>query len=211
MMNTCGDCQHYGNGPVTGPICTKTKKPTSVLMVKDCFEARTTDPVTVTKECNRCHRVLPITEFHRNHTRKDGYQCQCKECQKELAQAMYKKREEKKKAEEAEQPLEVPTTKVCAKCGRELPVEMFGHTPKNTNGLKSYCRDCENENCRKYRAKRYGQPKKERRPKTVDVPVINDLLPQPVPALSTFTDEAIIAELRHRGWHGTITKETVIL
>lgn len=211
MMNTCGDCQHYGNGPVTGPICTKTKKPTSVLMVKDCFEARTTAPAIVTKVCNRCHRELPITEFHRNHTRKDGYQCQCKECQKELAQAMYKKREEKKKAEAAEHPVEVPTTKVCAKCKRELPVEMFGHTPKNKNGLKSYCKDCENENSRKYRAQRYGQPKKERRPKRVDSPVINDLIPQPVPALSTFTDEAIIAELRHRGWHGTITRDTVIL
>jgi len=208
MMNTCGDCQHYGNGPVTGPICTKTKKPTSVLMVKDCFEARTTAPAIVTKECNRCHRVLPITEFHRNHTRKDGYQCQCKDCQRELAHLMYVKREE---AKQTEQPLEVPTTKVCAKCGRELPVENFGHTKKNKNGLKSYCKDCENENSRKYRAQRYGQPKKERRPKRVDSPVINDLISQPVPALSTFTDEAIIAELRHRGWHGTITKDTVIL
>lgn len=208
MRNTCGDCQHYGNGPVTGPICTKTKKPTSVLMVKDCFEARTSAPVTVTKVCNRCHRELPITEFHRNHTRKDGYQCQCKECQRELAHAMYVKREEAKQTQE---PTETPTTKVCAKCHRELPVENFGHTKKNKNGLKSYCRDCENENCRKYRAKRYGQPKKERKPKTMDFPVINDLLPQPVPAISTFTDDALIAELRLRGWHGTITKDTVIL
>lgn len=208
MRNTCGECQHYGNGPVTGPICTKTKKAVSILMVKDCFEARTTDPVTVTKECNRCHRVLPITEFHRNHTRKDGYQCQCKDCQRELAHLMYVKREE---AKQTEQPLEVPTTKVCAKCGRELPVENFGHTKKNKNGLKSYCKDCENENCRKYRAKRYGSPKREQKSKTLDVPVINDLLPQPVPAISTFTDDALIAELRHRGWHGTITKETVIL
>lgn len=210
MRNTCGECQHYGNGPVTGPICTKTKKAVSVLMVKDCFEARTSDPVKVTKECNRCHRVLPITEFHRNHTRKDGYQCQCKDCQRELAHLMYVKREE---AKPTEQPLEVPTTKVCAKCGRELPVENFGHTKKNKNGLKSYCKDCENENCRKYRAKRYGSPKREQKSKTLDVPVINSLLsaPDAVPALSTFKDEEIIQELRHRGWHGTITKETVIL
>ncbi len=210
MRNTCGECQHYGNGPVTGPICTKTKKAVSVLMVKDCFEARTTDPVTVTKECNRCHRVLPITEFHRNHTRKDGYQCQCKDCQRELAHLMYVKREE---AKQTEQPLEVPTTKVCAKCGRELPVENFGHTKNNKNGLKSYCKDCENENCRKYRAKRYGSPKREQKSKTLDVPVINSLLsaPDAVPALSTFKDEEIIQELRHRGWHGAITKETVIL
>ena len=211
MRNTCGDCQHYGNGPVTGPICTKTKKAVSVLMVKDCFEARTTDPVTVTKECNRCHRVLPITEFHRNHTRKDGYQCQCKDCQRELSQDLYSRRKAKFAEAEAEEPQPPKTTKVCAKCGRELPVENFGHTKKNKNGLKSYCKDCENENCRKYRAKRYGQPKKERKSKTLDVPVINDLLPQPVPTISTFTDDALIEELRHRGWHGTITKETVIL
>lgn len=211
MRNTCGECQHYGNGPVTGPICTKTKKAVSILMVKDCFEARTSDPVTATKVCNRCHRELPVSCFSRNHTQKDGYQRQCKDCQRELSHAMYVKREAEKKADTPTEPVEVPATKVCAKCKRELPVEMFGHTPKNTNGLKSYCKDCENENCRKYRAKRYGQPKKERRPKTVDVPVINDLLPQPVPAISTFTDDALIAELRLRGWHGTITKDTVIL
>ena len=211
-MENCGSCKHYVNNPVTGPSCRKTGKLVSYLNKAECWEAPGDDaPVVLTKVCNRCHRELPITEFHRNHTRKDGYQCQCKECQKELAQAMYKKREEKKKAEAAEHPVEVPTTKVCAKCKRELPVEMFGHTPKNKNGLKSYCKDCENENSRKYRAQRYGQPKKERRPKRVDSPVINDLVPQPVPALSTFTDEAIIAELRHRGWHGTITKDTVIL
>ena len=211
-MENCGSCKHYVNNPVTGPSCRKTGKSVSYLNKAECWEAPGDDaPVVLTKVCNRCHRELPITEFHRNHTRKDGYQCQCKECQKELAQAMYKKREEKKKAEAAEHPVEVPTTKVCAKCKRELPVEMFGHTPKNKNGLKSYCKDCENENSRKYRAQRYGQPKKERRPKRVDSPVINDLVPQPVPALSTFTDEAIIAELRHRGWHGTITKDTVIL
>ena len=137
-------------------------------------------------------------------------QCQCKDCQRELAHLMYVKREE---AKQTEQPLEVPTTKVCAKCGRELPVENFGHTKKNKNGLKSYCKDCENENCRKYRAKRYGSPKREQKSKTLDVPVINSLLsaPDAVPALSTFKDEEIIQELRHRGWHGTITKETVIL
>ena len=208
-MNTCGQCQHYGEAPTKGPICTKTGKEVSFLQAgKSCWEERAAGPDILTKVCSRCHRTLPLTEFHRNHTRKDGYQYQCKECQKELAQAMYKKREE---AKQTEQPVEVPATKVCAKCGRELPVENFGHTPKNKNGLKSYCKDCENENCRKYRAKRLGSPRKEKKPNTDDIPVINDILQQPVPAISTFTDDAIIAELRHRGWHGTITKETVIL
>lgn len=198
-MDTCGNCQYYGIGPMTGPICTKTKKATSALMVKDCFVARTSAPDTVTKVCNRCHRELPITEFHRNHTRKDGYQCQCKECQRELSRELYVKREAEKKETVTEQPVEVPTTKVCAKCKRELPVENFGHSLKNKNGLKSYCRDCENENCRKYRAKRYGQKKKEK-------------IPAPaLPDISLLTDDALIEELRHRGWHGTISKDTIIL
>lgn len=206
-MNTCGDCQYYGNGPVTGPICTKTKKPVSMLMVKDCFEARTTGPVTAMKVCNRCHRELPVTEFHRNHTRKDGYQCECKDCHREMSRAMYvRKKEEQTDAPSAEAPATpvtqvTPATKVCAKCGMELPAEMFGRNVRASTGLKSYCKVCENEQGKKYRAKRYGgKPKRERKPKPVDVPVI-----------STFPDEVLVAELRLRGWRGTIYKDSVTI
>ena len=193
-MNTCGDCQYYGNGPVTGPICTKTKKAVSVLMVKDCFEARTSAPEIVTKVCNRCHRELPINSFSRNHTQKDGYQRQCKQCQSEMSAATYKKNHPAIQAE----PVEVPTTKVCAKCGRELPVAMFGHTPKNKSGLKSYCKDCENENCRIYRAKRYG---KQTQPDD-QIPTV-DLAPIP--------DDALVAELHRRGWRGSIAKKPIFI
>ena len=85
-MGNCGNCQYYGTAPVAGPICTKTGKATSFLAVKDCFEARTTGPEILTKRCNRCHRELPLAEFSRNHTQRDGYQRQCKDCQREWSE-----------------------------------------------------------------------------------------------------------------------------
>ena len=35
-----------------------------------------------TKICKKCGRELPLSEFHKDKCKKDGYCCQCKECQK---------------------------------------------------------------------------------------------------------------------------------
>lgn len=32
------------------------------------------------KRCSKCGRILPITEFHKDKSRKDGLQCWCKAC-----------------------------------------------------------------------------------------------------------------------------------
>lgn len=42
-----------------------------------------------TKRCPKCERFLPITEFNKSKSRKDGLQCYCKECQKAM-QAEYR-------------------------------------------------------------------------------------------------------------------------
>ena len=161
-MNTCGDCAHYEMAPTTGPICTKTGKTTSFLLAgKSCWEERTAGPQMATKVCNRCHRELPVSEFSRNHTRKDGYQCQCKDCQREMSRATYVRH----KDEPAPEPAPERTAKVCIKCGKELPLDHFGRNPRSSDGLKCYCKDCENENCRKYRAKKYGKKEKAIAPK----------------------------------------------
>lgn len=201
-MGNCGNCQYYGTAPVAGPICTKTGKATSFLAVKDCFEARTTGPEILTKRCNRCHRELPLAEFSRNHTQRDGYQRQCKDCQREIAQAAYKKKAEEK-AEEPVPPAP-PTTKVCTKCKRELPLERFGRNVRATDGLKCYCKDCENENCRTYRSKKYGKSRQKQKPDPDPT-----ALPEPKADISVLTDDEIIAELRRRGWHGRIIKDSI--
>ena len=51
------------------------------------------DNITV-KECSRCHRTLPVTEFYKKSGTSDGLQCYCKQCQNELN----KNHQRKKKA-----------------------------------------------------------------------------------------------------------------
>ena len=42
-----------------------------------------------TKRCSKCGRILPITEFHKDKSRKDGLQCWCKDCQKAMKKEWY--------------------------------------------------------------------------------------------------------------------------
>lgn len=195
--------------PIRGPHCSRTGKAVSALAEKECYEPKTEQdtPDVVTKVCNRCHRVLPITAFSRKSSTKDGYQFQCKECQQEMARQLYEKRKaEQAKVRETE-PETIPETKVCRKCGRTLPVTMFGKAPKNHNGLKSYCHDCENENCRKYRAKkRAARPKKDKS-KPIDKPVINTLLEETAIPAKELTFERAIRELIA---HGSLTIKITI-
>ena len=190
-MDNCGSCKHYVFKAVSGPSCSLTGKAVSALMQKDCFVPMDEQPDTVTKVCNRCHRILPVSEFNRKASTKDGYQFQCKECQAEMARQLYQRRKE----EQATAPNPEPETKVCRKCGRELPVTMFGYAPKNHNGLKSYCRDCENANCRKYRAERKAARQKANAEKVQDVPVVNNLLEEQAIPVEELTFAQAIRQL----------------
>ena len=182
-MENCGTCRHYVYNQVNGPSCSLNGKAVSYLMQKECYQPIEESPDVVTKVCNRCHRILPVSEFNRKSSTKDGYQFQCKECQAELARQLYQRR----KDEQAKEPEPKAETKVCRQCGRELPVTMFGRAVKNHNGLKSYCRDCENANCRTYRAKRKAARQKAKAVKAPDpapvqdVPVVNDLADMAIP------------------------------
>lgn len=49
------------------------------------------DDVIQTKRCSKCGRILPITEFNKSKSMKDGRFCYCKDCSKELKKAYYAK------------------------------------------------------------------------------------------------------------------------
>lgn len=203
-MENCGSCKYYVYNKVSGPSCSKNGKAVSYLMQKDCFVPLTAEDMAdvPTKVCNRCHRSLPITAFSRKSSTKDGYQFQCKECQGEMARELYGKRKDDQEKDKDK----MPETKVCRQCGRELPVSMFGKAPKNQYGLKSYCHDCENENCRKYRARI-----KAERPKTAPAPeeeIVNDL--PDAPALPVLTLEQAIDFILSKGYTVTIQKVATI-
>ena len=177
-MDNCGNCAHYREAPMQGPMCKKTGKPVSYLRANNpCWtEPGSPDaPKVATKVCNRCHRELPVTRFSRKSTEKDGYQRQCKDCQRELAHQLYTRRKEENLKEDL-QPEQPKTTKVCAKCHRELPLDRFGNNKKSLDGKKSYCKDCENENCRKYREKVRRPRKPKVKSTALEQPPINNLL-----------------------------------
>lgn len=76
-------------------------------------------------------------------------------------------------------------TKVCTKCGKELPLEMFG-VGNGKDGKRSQCKSCLRNASREY-YKRRMQSKN----------VLN-------PALAEFTPQELISELRARGYHGQV-------
>ena len=54
---------------------------------------------------------------------------------------------------------ETPTTKVCKRCGRELPLEAFGKTVRSKDGYQSNCRECQAELVRQGWEKRRAEGK----------------------------------------------------
>ena len=56
-----------------------------------------TNENTQTKKCSKCGRELPLSEFSRNHSTKDGYDYYCRSCKS----TMYKESRERTKANKA--------------------------------------------------------------------------------------------------------------
>ena len=90
-------------------------------------------------------------------------------------------------------------TKVCSRCGRELPVEKFGRHSKTKDGYQPICRECRASDVK-------GRPQLHAKRKAKPAPAPVPEAETKTTGLLTETDEAIIAELRRRGWSGTITK-----
>lgn len=112
-------------------------------------------------------------------------------------------------------------TKVCSRCGRELPIESFGRHPKTRDGYQPVCRECRSEEMkgkaqgtmfeRKMRKEAEAEKPKIQKPKGRPKKAEQTTEPEPKPsaaqrAIVVITDDELIAELRRRGWTGTITQ-----
>lgn len=130
---------------------------------------------------------------------------------------------ETKKEMENEKP--TPTTKVCKKCGRKLPLEQFH---KNRWGYTQVCKECKagktSAPVQEYKVKK-ADPKSERKPLVTArleykpaKPERAPLTPEEVGAhkqdallgiLRTATDQQLAAELTRRGYRGHLTKTLI--
>ena len=109
------------------------------------------------------------------------------------AGACFKEKEPKKETPVMEKT--TTETKVCADCGRELPIEAFQKT--RSGAPANYCKDCMN--------KRRGTRKVEK-PETQPTPQAEEKPVKRRNYLHYVTDDALVAELKRRGYTGQITK-----
>ena len=84
-------------------------------------------------------------------------------------------------------------TRVCKTCGRELPIENFS---KNAYGYIGICKECNSKH--RSEAATHRASKKQRS-------IENELANAKNMRLSEFTPRELMAELKRRGYEGTLT------
>lgn len=96
-------------------------------------------------------------------------------------------------------------TKVCPKCGRELPVEMFGKNKAAKDGYQSLCKEYTNARAqaRRDRIRQGKDEAKAMKKKQDEAALVSSLL-------ADFTPRQLMEELVRRGYKGTLTYTSVI-
>lgn len=208
----CMDCPNYAKGG----FCNHKRKDTGALSpacdyaltLNDKFNPEDNNepmgnlaPQAKTKTCTKCGRELPISEFYAKAGSKDGLQTICKECHNEAT----------KRSREKAQALGglKPPTKLCKRCGRELPLVRFGKNASTKDGLQYWCKDCQNRSVTAAKAKKraaedafLGKPEPEPEQLASALPEIQeDPKPQTAPSQLEGIDSIdLVRELRARGY-----------
>lgn len=87
-------------------------------------------------------------------------------------------------------------TKVCSRCGRELPVSEYHKNAKHEDGLQHECKDCRREIQREYYLNR-----KKKQDATLDVVKVNGKnLVYTNAELAKFQPRELLAELKARDY-----------
>lgn len=90
-------------------------------------------------------------------------------------------------------------TKVCSKCGRELPVENFSKNSKHKDGLQSHCRECASQY-----AHRHWEKKKAKKKENERIEYEKKYKIYTNRELAKFTPRELMLELKARGYEGEL-------
>lgn len=98
-------------------------------------------------------------------------------------------------------------TKICRKCGNELPIENFAKDKAMRDGHKSSCKACENAYQKELRAKR----RESGAPMVKDAPKLGDGIIREIEALGLdkIPPRLLIATLRMHGYRGELELVTI--
>lgn len=89
------------------------------------------------KRCSHCKQWKSINEFHKSKHTKDGLQCYCKDCNREI--------KGQKKREITYKIINGITYKRCSKCKEWKPITEFCKHKSHKDGLQDYCKDCKKD------------------------------------------------------------------
>lgn len=101
-------------------------------------------------------------------------------------------------------------TKLCRKCGRELPLSEFHKKYSSKDGLQSFCKECSNKAASEH-AKRSTEKKKAKKIEDARIEFEKKYKIYTNKDLAKFTPRELILELKARGYVGTLLYEEVIV
>lgn len=96
----------------------------------------------------------------------------------------------------------VTTTKVCTRCGRELPLDAFGKSWRASDGHKHICRECNGQISSKAQKAAYAKNLRKKKAQSSETSETSETSKETkkVLDLSTMEEAVMVDELRRRGW-----------
>ena len=92
------------------------------------------------KRCYRCGEILPLDQFYKDTSKRDGLQYWCKACDKASKEADCKENRNRAIAR-------IMGLKRCGKCGKYLPMDQFTKDKRAADGLATKCKACAKAYC----------------------------------------------------------------
>ena len=99
-------------------------------------------------------------------------------------------------------------TKVCKKCGRELPLSEFYKKSNSRDGLQSNCKECSNKMSSEY-AKKSRERKKARMVEEERIEFEKKYKIYTCKELAPFTPRELMLELKARGYTGDLLYQEI--
>ena len=112
---------------------------------------------------------------------------------------------------------EQPKTKICKKCGQELPIEYFGKNRATKDGLQIYCKDC--QKAQVYQSRERNKENLIKMAKGEDGNGVEkdqregiwERKSEARACLDVLPDSELLAELRRRGYIGKVYKKIKVV
>ena len=97
----------------------------------------------ISKECNICHEIKPVSEFSKSKTAIDGLQLKCKECSKKYRQENKNRiKGEKNIIQRIYDEEGNLISKECSRCHEIKPVNEFNKCKSKADGFQITCKEC---------------------------------------------------------------------